>query len=233
MQAGNVVGLPRTDSGRMVYCDPSSPRDRVCRGSRLCQSRIVLPAWDPASAEKRGAAGWPTPRLRAGRGLGKLFSRWLAVLEDRWSRNRHLAKQRCDICRRLRCEEAVIKTSIARQIVGFSSYLLAASCAAHVPTTGDDEWLWVISDSFMRPNSVVERMGPTLEPCLRAASDFIATHDLAEAMIRAGLLQVECRLNCTHTSEVVVENCDRTIPVPIPESTARQSLNTDLVRIRE
>jgi hypothetical protein len=124
----------------------------------------------------------------------------------------------------------VTKTSIARQIVGFASFVLAASCAAHVPTTGD-EWLWVVSGtSSGRPDTVVERMGPTLEPCVTTASDFIATHDLAEAMIRAGLLQVECRLNCKHTSEAVAENCERTIPIPIPESTARQSLNTDLVR---
>ena len=126
------------------------------------------------------------------------------------------------------------KTNIARQIAGVASFVLTASCAAHVPTTGD-EWLWVVSGTStdMEPNSRFQRMGPTLEPCFTAASDFIATHNLAEAMIRAGLLQVECRLNCKHTSEVVAENCERTIPVPIPESTARQSLNTDLVRIRD
>ena len=143
-----------------------------------------------------------------------------------------LGEARCDICCRLRYEGAVTKTSIARQTVGFSSYLLAASCAAHVPAIGD-EWLWVVSDSFMRPNSVVERMGPTLESCLRAASDFFATHDRAEAEIKAGVLQVECRLNCKHISEFVVENCEKTIPIPIPQPTARQSLNTDLVRIRD
>jgi hypothetical protein len=76
-------------------------------------------------------------------------------------------------------------------------------------------------------------MGPALEPCLRAASDFIANHDRADAVIRAGLLRVECRLNCKRTSNFVAEDCEKIIPVPIPELTTRSSLNWSLVRIRD
>jgi hypothetical protein len=137
-------------------------------------------------------------------------------------------------CRRLRLEGAVMKTNIAWQILGFASFWLVASCATAV-STARNEWLWVVSgaSTATTPNTVVERMGPALEPCLRAASDFIATHDRSEAVIRAGLLKVECRFNCKHTSKFVAENCEKTIPVPIPEPTARQSLSTGPVRIRD